>query len=62
MNKDSNIIIRIDLDIKNEFQDIVYAKGYTTSLVVNAFIYDVDEKNKLPNSVLTKLKPMKSKI
>ena len=61
MGKDSNIIIRIDSDIKKEFQKLVYEKGYTSSLIINAFIYDVVEKNKIPNSVLSKLKPVKSK-
>ena len=61
MNKDANIIIRIDSDIKKEFQDFVYEKGYTTSLVLSAFIYDVIEKKKLPTAVVNKLKPLKQK-
>ena len=61
MNKDSNIIIRIDSDIKKEFQDFAYENGYTTSLVLSAFIYDVVEKKKLPTVIVNKLKPLKQK-
>lgn len=61
MNKDTNIIIRTDSDIKKEFLEIVYKNGHTASNVLNAFIVDIVEKNKIPNNILTKLKPVKRK-
>ena len=61
MSKDTNIIIRTDSDIKKEFLEIVYKNGHTASNVLNAFIVDVVEKNKIPNNILTKLKPVKRK-
>lgn len=61
MNKDTNIIIRTDSDIKKEFLEIVYKNGHTASNVLNAFIVDIVEKNKIPNNILIKLKPVKRK-
>ena len=61
MSKDTNIIIRTDSDIKKEFLEIVYKNGHTASNVLNAFIVDIVEKNKIPNNILTKLKPVKRK-
>ena len=61
MNKDTNIIIRTDSDIKKEFLEIVYKNGHTASNVLNAFIVDIVEKNRIPNNILTKLKPVKRK-
>lgn len=61
MSKDTNIIIRTDSDIKKEFLEIVYKNGHTASNVLNAFIVDIVEKNRIPNNILTKLKPVKRK-
>ena len=61
MNKDTNIIVRVDSDIKKEFVKIVYSNGHTTSNVINAFIMDVVEKNRVPNNILSRLKPIKRK-
>ena len=61
MNKDTNIIIRTDSDIKKDFLEIVYKNGHTASNVLNAFIVDIVEKNRIPNNILTKLKPVKRK-
>jgi predicted nucleotidyltransferase len=61
MNKDANIIIRTDSDLKKEFLEIVYKNGHTASNVLNAFIVDIVEKNRIPNNILTKLKPVKRK-
>jgi predicted nucleotidyltransferase len=61
MNKDTNIIIRTDSDIKKEFLEIVYKNGHTASNVLNAFIVDIVEKNRIPNNILIKLKPVKRK-
>ena len=41
MNKDTNIIIRTDSDIKKDFLEIVYKNGHTASNVLNAFIVDI---------------------
>ena len=46
MNKDTNIIIRTDSDIKKEFLEIVYKNGHTASNVLNAFIVDIVETGK----------------
>ena len=61
MNKDSNIIIRTSNELKTEFNDIVYDKGYTISQVLNAFILEVVEKNKIPSNIINRLKPIKKK-
>ena len=61
MSKDTNIIIRTDSDIKKEFLEIVYKNGHTASNVLNAFIVDIVEKNKIPNNIMKKLKPVKRK-
>lgn len=60
MTKDSNIIIRIDSNIKKDFQEIINKNGYNTTLVLNSFIYDVVENKKIPEYILERLKPIKN--
>ena len=60
MTKDSNIIIRIDSNIKKDFQEIINKNGYNATLVLNSFIYDVIENKKIPDSILERLKPIKN--
>lgn len=46
--KDSNIIIRIDDQLKVQFQELVKKNGFTVSNVLCACIRDITKKKKIP--------------
>lgn len=50
--KNSNIIIRIEEDLKNDFQNIATKSNYTVSNVIIACIKDIVRRKKIPINLL----------
>lgn len=50
MAKDTNIIFRVDSDLKKRFNDFVEANGYSISQVLNASIQDILRRKNIPIS------------
>lgn len=48
MNKNANIIIRVDETLKEEFKNIVDNEGYDVSKVIIASIKDICKRGKIP--------------
>ena len=51
MNKDTLINIRINQDVKEEFQKIVQREGFTMSEVVQASMLDIIRRNSIPLNI-----------
>ena len=50
MAKDTNIIFRVDSDLKDRFTKFVEENGYSVSQVLNASMQDMLKKNNIPIS------------
>ena len=55
MNKDTLINIRVNQDIKEEFQKILKREGFTMSEVVQATMMDIIKRNTIPLNVKSKI-------
>mgnify|MGYP001352890806 CR=1 FL=1 len=51
MTQSSNLNIRMDADLKREFQDIVSELGLTTTVALNAFVKTVVRERRIPLSL-----------
>ena len=62
--KNTNIIIRIEEELKNDLQDIANKNHYTISNIIIACIKDIVRKKKIPINLLPYLnsKPNNNKI
>lgn len=58
--KDTNLIIRIDEDLKNDFKKIVDENNFTVSSVVIAAIKDIVKRKRIPINYYSYLKKKKS--
>lgn len=58
--KDTNLIIRIDEDLKNDFKKIVDENNFTVSSVVIAAIKDIVKRKKIPINYYSYLKKKKA--
>ena len=57
--KDTNLIIRIDEDLKNDFKKIVDENNFTVSSVVIAAIKDIVKRKRIPINYYSYLKKKK---
>lgn len=51
MTQSSNLNIRMDANLKREFQDIVSELGLTTTVALNAFVKTVVRERRIPLSL-----------
>lgn len=51
MTQNSNLNIRMDANLKREFQDIVSELGLTTTVALNAFVKTVVRERRIPLSL-----------
>ena len=58
--KDTNLIIRIDEDLKNDFKKIVDENNFTVSSVVIAAIKDIVKRKRIPINYYSYLKKKKA--
>lgn len=58
--KDTNLIIRIDEDLKNDFKKIVDENNFTVSSVVIATIKDIVKRKRIPINYYSYLKKKKA--
>lgn len=58
--KDTNLIIRIDEDLKNDFKKIVDDNNFTVSSVVIAAIKDIVKRKRIPINYYSYLKKKKA--
>lgn len=62
MNKNILINLRINEQLKNQFQSITSQDGYTMSEVIEASIVDIVKRGYLPINIKSKLPPKKINI
>ena len=55
MKKENNIIIRVDEETKNRFQELVERYDTTMSYVLNEFMIDMVNKNDIPLKIRSRL-------
>ena len=55
MKKESNIIIRVDEETKNRFQELVERYDTTMSYVLNECMIDMVNKNDIPLKIRSRL-------
>ena len=61
MRKTDNIIIRVDEDIKREFQSLAEKNGMTVSSILNACMVDMISRNIIPMNIKRRLCALKLK-
>ena len=61
MKKESNIIIRVDNEVKNRFQDLVDRNGTTMSHVLNECMIEMVNKDSIPFKIRCRLNAEKNK-
>ena len=61
MKKESNIIIRVDEEVKNRFQSLVERYGTTMSYVLNECMIDMVNRDNIPLKLRYRLNAKKSK-
>lgn len=57
MKKDTNLIIRINSDLKDSVSKIAKENGYTLSQIVTASLKDINRRKKIPLFLLSQLPP-----
>ena len=62
MNKDTLINLRINSELKNAFQNVISAEGFTMSEVVEACMLDIVNRGHLPINIKGRLKPKPQQI
>lgn len=60
MKKTSNIIIRVDEEVKNRFQDLVESNSTTMSSVLYECMIDMINKNAIPLKIRSRLNTQRS--
>ena len=55
MNKDTLINLRINKELKEDFQNIVENEGYTMSEVIEASMLDIISRNMIPINIRSKI-------
>ena len=61
MKKTSNIILRVDEEIKNRFQQLVEEKNTTMSSILNECMIDMVNRNNIPMRIRCRLNTAKRK-
>ena len=62
MNKDTLINLRINSELKNAFQNVISAEGFTMSEVVEACMLDIVNRGHLPINIKGRLTPKNKPI
>ena len=59
MKKTSNIIIRVDNELKNQFQKLVEKNDFTMSAVLNACMMQMVLKGSIPLNIISRINALK---